>query len=84
MQFSEHTGEFNGRDHEKRRLKGGGKLLNSLAKNSDLDQEQTALLQAFNAGNGYLIRKFAEVVEQINGLNIERVEIEKLQGAGNE
>ena len=84
MQFSEHTGKFNGRDHEKRRLKGGGKLLNSLAKNSDLDQEQTALLQAFNAGNGYLIRKFAEVVEQINGLNIERVEIEKLQGAGNE
>ena len=66
------------------RLKGGGKLLNSLAKSSDLDQEQTALLQAFNAGNGYLIRKFAEVVEQINGLNIERVEIEKLQGAGNE
>ena len=66
------------------RLKGGGKLLNSLAKNSDLDQEQTALLQAFNAGNGYLIRKFAEVVEHINGLNIERVEIEKLQGAGNE
>lgn len=66
------------------RLKGGGKLLNSLAKSNDLDQEQTALLQAFNAGNGYLIRKFAEVVEQINGLNIERVEIEKLQGAGNE
>ena len=66
------------------RLKGGGKLLNSLAKSSDLDQEQTALLQAFNAGNGYLIRKFAEVVEQINELNIERVEIEKLQGAGNE
>ena len=26
------------------RLKGGGKLLNSLAKSSDLDQEQTALL----------------------------------------
>ena len=66
------------------RLKGGGKLLNSLAKSNDLDQEQTALLQAFNAGNGYLIRKFAEVVEQINRLNIERVEIEKLQGAGNE
>lgn len=84
MQFSEHTGQFNGRDHEKRRLKGGGKLLNSLAKSNDLDQEQTALLQAFNAGNGYLIRKFAEVVEQINRLNIERVEIEKLQGAGNE
>lgn len=66
------------------RLKGGGKLLNSLAKSNDLDQEQTALLQAFNAGNGYLIRKFAEVVEQINRLNIERVEIEKLQGASNE
>ena len=66
------------------RLKGGGKLLNSLAKSNDLDQEQTALLQAFNAGNGYLICKFAEVVEQINRLNIERVEIEKLQGAGNE
>ena len=66
------------------RLNGGGKLFNELAKSNDLDQEQTALLQAFNAGNGYLIRKFAEVVEQINGLNIERVEVEKLQGAGNE
>lgn len=62
------------------RLKGGGKLLNELAKQTDLSQQQTALLQAFNTVNGYLIHKFGEVVEQINRLNIERVENQELQG----
>ena len=59
------------------RLKGGGKLFNDLAKVTDLTQEQTALLKAFNQVNDYLIYKFSEVVEQIDWLNIERVEGQK-------
>ncbi|AIB45713.1 hypothetical protein H733_0892 [Haemophilus influenzae CGSHiCZ412602] len=56
------------------RLKGGGKLFNELAKGTNLTQEQTALLKAFNQVSGYLIHKFSEVAEQIDRLNIERVE----------
>ncbi|MBN6077572.1 hypothetical protein HYE59_08525 [Aggregatibacter actinomycetemcomitans] len=52
------------------RLKGGGKLLNDLAKGADLTQEQTALLKDFNRANGYLISKFAEVVTQIERLQV--------------
>jgi len=59
------------------RLKGGGKLFNDLAKVVDLTQEQTALLKAFNQVNDYLIYKFSEVAEQIDRLNIERVEGQK-------
>ncbi|WP_257824370.1 hypothetical protein [Aggregatibacter actinomycetemcomitans] len=59
------------------RLKGGGKLFNDLAKGTNLTQEQTALLKAFNQVNGYLIYKFSEVAEQIDQLNIERVEEQK-------
>ncbi|MBN6070553.1 hypothetical protein HYE53_05530 [Aggregatibacter actinomycetemcomitans] len=59
------------------RLNGGGKLFNELAKGADLTQEQTALLKAFNQVNGYLIYKFSEVAEQIDRLNIERVEGQK-------
>lgn len=59
------------------RLNGGGKLFNALAKATDLSQEQTALLKAFNQVNGYLIYKFSEVAEQIDQLNIERVEEQK-------
>ncbi|WP_257812254.1 hypothetical protein [Aggregatibacter actinomycetemcomitans] len=59
------------------RLKGGGKLFNELAKGTNLTQEQTALLKAFNQVNGYLIYKFSEVAEQIDQLNIERVEEQK-------
>ncbi|MBN6075338.1 hypothetical protein HYE60_08830 [Aggregatibacter actinomycetemcomitans] len=59
------------------RLNGGGKLFNELAKGADLTQEQTALLKAFNQVSGYLIYKFSEVAEQIDRLNIERVEGQK-------
>ena len=59
------------------RLKGGGKLFNELAKGTNLTQEQTALLKAFNQVSGYLIHKFSEVVEQIDRLSIERVEGQK-------
>ena len=52
------------------RLKGGGKLFNELAKAADLTKEQTALLKDFNQANGYLISKFAEVVTQIEQLQV--------------
>lgn len=68
------------------RLKAGGKLFNALAKSQGVTfcrDNQTAL-KDFNQANGYLIHKFEEVITQINRLNIERVEGEKLQGVSNE
>lgn len=68
------------------RLKAGGRLFNALAKSQGVTfcrDNQTAL-KDFNQANGYLIHKFEEVITQINRLNIERVEAEKLQGVGNE
>ena len=50
------------------RLKGGGKLFNDLAKGTNLNAEQTALLKDFNQASGYLIYKFSEVVAQIERL----------------
>lgn len=64
------------------RLKGGGKLLNDLAKGADLNQEQTALLKDFNQANGYLISKFAEVITQIERLHIEHIALQKLRQGG--
>jgi hypothetical protein len=52
------------------RLKGGGKLFNELAKAADLTKEHAALLKDFNQANGYLISKFAEVVTQIERLQV--------------
>ncbi|WP_314722466.1 hypothetical protein [Haemophilus pittmaniae] len=66
------------------RLKGGGKLFNDLAKGTNLNTEQTALLKSFNQLNGYLIFKFSEVAKQIDELNLERMESIKLQGGSNE
>lgn len=66
------------------RLKGGGKLFNDLAKGTNLNAEQTALLKSFNQLNGYLIFKFSEVAKQIDELNLEHVESIKLQGGSNE
>ena len=68
------------------RLKAGGKLFNALAKSQGvtLCRDNQATLKDFNQVNGYLIHKFEEVIAQINQLNIERVEGEKLQGVGNE
>ena len=68
------------------RLKAGGKLFNALAKSQGVTfcRDNQATLKDFNQANGYLIHKFEEVIAQINQLNIERVEGEKLQGVGNE
>lgn len=68
------------------RLKAGGKLFNALAKSQGvtLTQDDAGTLKAFNQANGYLIYKFNEVIEQIDRLNVERVENEKLQGANDE
>jgi len=68
------------------RLKEGGKLFNALAKSQGITfcRDNQATLKDFNQANGYLIHKFEEVIAQINQLNIERVEGEKLQGGGNE
>ena len=66
------------------RLKAGGKLFNTLAKSQGVTfcRDNQATLKDFNQVNGYLIHKFEEVIAQINQLNIERVEGEKLQGVG--
>lgn len=68
------------------RLKAGGKLLNQLAKLQGVTftRENQAVLRDFNQANGYLLTKFNEVIEQIDSLNLERVENEKLQGAKDE
>lgn len=68
------------------RLKAGGKLFNALAKTQGVTfcRDNQAALKDFNQANGYLIHKFGEVVAQIERLNIERIEGEKLQGASNE
>lgn len=64
------------------RLKAGGKLFNALAKSQGVTfcRDNQAALKDFNQANGYLIHKFGEVVAQIERLNIERIEGEKLQG----
>lgn len=68
------------------RLKVGGKLFNTLAKSQGVTfcRDNQATLKDFNQANGYLIHKFEEVITQINQLNIERVEGEKLQVGGYE
>lgn len=68
------------------RLKAGGKLFNTLAKSQGVTfcRDNQSTLKDFNQANGYLIHKFEEVITQINRLNIERVEGEKLQGVSNE
>lgn len=68
------------------RLKAGVKLFNAPAKSQGVTfcRDNQATLKDFNQANGYLIHKFEEVIAQINQLNIERVEGEKLQGGGNE
>lgn len=68
------------------RLKAGGKLFNALAKSQGITfcRDNQSTLKDFNQANGYLIHKFGEVVAQIERLNIERIEVEKLQGVSNE
>lgn len=68
------------------RLKAGGKFFNALAKSQSitLTKDNAGTLKDFNQANGYLIYKFNEVIEQIDLLNIERVENEKLQEVDDE
>lgn len=68
------------------RLKAGGKLLNALAKSQGITfcRDNQSTLKDFNQANDYLIHKFGEVIAQINRLNVERIESEKLQGGSNE
>ncbi|MCQ9123300.1 hypothetical protein MUW69_002084 [Rodentibacter heylii] len=68
------------------RLKAGGKLFNALAKSqgNTLTKDNAGTLKDFNQASGYLIYKFNEVIEQIDRLNVERVENEKLQGVNDE
>ncbi|WP_122983465.1 hypothetical protein [Rodentibacter trehalosifermentans] len=68
------------------RLKAGGKLFNALAKSegNPLTKDNAGTLKDFNQANGYLIYKFNEVIEQIDRLNVERVENEKQQEVDDE
>lgn len=63
------------------RLKAGGKLFNALAKSegNTLTKDNAGTLKDFNQANGYLIYKFNEVIEQIDRLNIERIENQVFQ-----
>ena len=68
------------------RLKTGGKLFNEMvkAKGAKLSSNNQETIRNFNQANDYLIHKFGEVIVQINQLNIERIEGDKLQGGNNE
>ncbi|WP_118843000.1 hypothetical protein [Haemophilus haemolyticus] len=68
------------------RLKTSGKLFNEMvkAKGAKLSSNNQETIRNFNQANDYLIHKFGEVIAQINQLNIERVEGDKLQGGNNE
>ena len=68
------------------RLKTGGKLFNEMVKTqgAKLSSNNQETIRNFNQANDYLIHKFSEVIAQINQLNIERVEGDKLQRGNNE
>ena len=68
------------------RLKTGGKLFNEMVKaqGAKLNPNNQETIRNFNQANDYLIHKFDEVIAQINQLNIERIEGDKLQGGNNE
>ena len=68
------------------RLKIGGKLFNEMVKaqGAKLSSNNQETIRNFNQANDYLIHKFGEVIAQINQLNIERIEGDKLQGGNNE
>ena len=68
------------------RLKTGGKLFNEMVKTqgAKLSSNNQETIRNFNQANDYLIHKFGEVIAQINQLNIERIEGDKLQGGNNE
>lgn len=62
------------------RLKAGGKLLNALAKSQGITfcRDNQSTLKDFNQANDYLIHKFGEVIKQIEQLQVENIEKQKL------
>lgn len=62
------------------RLKTGGKLFNEMVKaqGAKLNPNNQETIRNFNQANDYLIHKFVEVVEQIEQLQVENIEKQKL------
>ena len=62
------------------RLKTGGKLFNEMvkAKGAKLSSNNQETIRNFNQANDYLIHKFVEVIEQIEQLQVENIEKQKL------
>ena len=61
------------------KLKAGSKLLNEMAKSQGVEiKDKYGALKGFNQANNYLIHKFVEVIEQIEQLQVENIEKQKL------
>lgn len=62
------------------RLKTGGKLFNEMVKaqGAKLNSNNQETIRNFNQANDYLIHKFVEVIEQIEQLQVENIEKQKL------
>ena len=63
------------------RLKTGGKLFNEMVKTqgAKLSSNNQETIRNFNQANDYLIHKFGEVIKQIEQLQVENMEKQKLQ-----
>ena len=63
------------------RLKTGGKLFNEMVKaqGAKLSSNNQETIRNFNQANDYLIHKFGEVIKQIEQLQVENIEKQKLQ-----
>ena len=63
------------------RLKTGGKLFNEMVKaqGATLSSNNQETIRNFNQANDYLIHKFGEVIKQIEQLQVENMEKQKLQ-----
>lgn len=63
------------------RLKTGGKLFNEMVKaqGAKLSSNNQETIRNFNQANDYLIHKFGEVIKQIEQLQVENMEKQKLQ-----
>ncbi|HHF5226606.1 TPA: hypothetical protein ACPO8A_000149 [Haemophilus influenzae] len=62
------------------RLKTGGKLFNEMVKTqgAKLNPNNQETIRNFNQANDYLIHKFGEVIKQIEQLQVENIEKQKL------
>ena len=62
------------------RLKTGGKLFNEMVKTqgAKLSSNNQETIRNFNQANDYLIHKFGEVIKQIEQLQVENIEKQKL------